>query len=235
MAILMCQEIYWGWLRVPMLTMEKKRKIFNAPFSQYIRGEAEFRHYLSLGRLRRERINQLVSRVIVGVGYGYGNSTTMPFIKQFFIGGTNSIRAYQARSLGPGTFYGGNPVVKNTFLPDQPGDIKIEMNTELRFKLFSFLRGALFADAGNIFTIKTDSARPGSKFSSVFFNQLAVGAGIGIRADIQFLVLRFDVAIPVRKAYLPGGPAWVFNQINFSDKLWRRENIIYNIAIGYSF
>lgn len=213
----------------------KEKKIFNAPFSQYIRGEAEFRHYLSLGRLRKERISQLVSRVILGVGYGYGNSTTMPFIKQFFIGGTNSIRAYRARSLGPGTFYGGNPAVKNTFLPDQPGDIKIEMNTELRFKLFSILRGALFADAGNIYTIRTDNARPGSKFTSAFFKQMAVGAGVGIRADIQFIVVRLDVAIPLRKPYLPGGPGWVFDQINFSDPQWRRENIIYNIAIGYPF
>ncbi len=213
----------------------KEKKIFNAPFSQYIRGEAEFRHYLSLGRFRKERINQLVSRIIAGVGYGYGNSTSMPFIKEFFIGGTNSIRAYRARSLGPGTFYGGNPAVKNSYLPDQPGDIKLEMNTELRFKIISFLRGALFADAGNIFTIRADSARPGSKFSSAFFKQLAVGGGIGIRADIQFIVLRFDVAIPFRKPYLPNGPAWVFNQINFGDAEWRKENIIYNIAIGYPF
>ena len=92
-----------------------------------------------------------------------------------------------------------------------------------------------FTDAGNIFTLKTDSARPGSKFSSAFLKQLAVGGGIGIRADIQFIVIRFDVAIPFRKPYLPGGPAWVFNQINFGDGQWRRENIIYNIAIGYPF
>lgn len=213
----------------------KEKQIFGAPFSQYIRGEAEFRHYLSLGRIRKERINQLVSRIIVGAGYGYGNSSTMPFIKQFFIGGTNSIRAYRARSLGPGTFYGGNPAVKNTYLPDQPGDIKIEMNTELRFKLFSFFRGAIFADAGNIFTFKTDSARPGSKISSSFLQQMAVGGGIGIRADIQFIVLRFDVAIPFRKPYLPNGPGWVFDQINFGDAQWRKENLIFNIAIGYPF
>jgi outer membrane protein assembly factor BamA len=173
--------------------------------------------------------------VIVGAGYGYGNSYTMPFIKQFFIGGTNSIRAYRARSLGPGTFYAGNPALKRTYLPDQPGDIKIEMNTELRLKINSILRGALFADAGNIFTMRTDSARPGSKFSGDFLKKFAVGAGAGLRVDVKFIVLRFDVAIPVRKPYLPGGPAWVFNQINFGDKEWRRENIVYNIAIGYPF
>lgn len=213
----------------------KEKKIFNTPFSQYIRGEAEFRHYLSLGRRNKEQVNQLVSRIIVGAGYGYGNSYTMPFIKQFFIGGTNSIRAYRARSLGPGTFYAGNPALKKTYLPDQPGDVKIEMNTELRFKLNSILRGALFMDAGNIYTIKTDSARPGSKFTSDFLKKFAVGTGVGLRVDIKFIVVRLDVAIPVRKPYLPGGPAWVFDQINFGSKEWRKANIVYNIAIGYPF
>jgi len=213
----------------------KEKKIFNTAFSQYVRGEAEFRHYLALGRRDKEIVNQLASRIIVGAGYGYGNSYTMPFIKQFFIGGTNSIRAYRARSLGPGTYYAGNPTLKKTYLPDQPGDVKIEMNTELRFKLNSFLRGALFVDAGNIYTMKTDSARPGSKFTSDFLKKFAVGTGVGLRVDIKFIIVRLDVAIPVRKPYLPGGPAWVFDQINFGSKEWRRENIVYNLAIGYPF
>lgn len=213
----------------------KEKKIFNTAFSQYIRGEAEFRHYLAIGRRDKEIVNQLASRIIVGAGYGYGNSYTMPFIKQFFIGGTNSIRAYRARSLGPGTYYAGNPTLKKTYLPDQPGDIKVEMNTELRFKLNSILRGALFVDAGNIYTMKTDSARLGSKFSSDFLNKFAVGTGVGLRVDIKFIVVRLDVAIPIRKPYLPGGPAWVFDQINFGSKEWRRENIVYNLAIGYPF
>jgi outer membrane protein assembly factor BamA len=224
-----------GLLTGASVSNGKEKTIFNTPFSQYIRGEAELRHYLSLGRRRKENINQLASRVLIGAGYGYGNSYNMPFIKQFFIGGTNSIRAYRARSLGPGTFYAGNPSTKTNYLPDQPGDIKIELNTELRFKIFSILRGAVFTDAGNIFTIRTDTARQGSKFSSAFFKQLAVGGGIGLRVDIQFIVVRFDVAVPFRKPYLPGGPAWVFNQIDFGSSEWRRENIVYNLAIGYPF
>jgi outer membrane protein assembly factor BamA len=213
----------------------KEKKLFNTPFSQYIRLEADFRHYMAIGKARRQRINQLVSRIIIGEGYGYGNSITMPFIKQFFIGGTNSIRAFRARSVGPGTYYGGNVALTNSYLPDQPGDIKIVMNTELRFKLFSIVRGAIFVDAGNIFTNREDPARPGSAFSKDFIKQLAVGAGIGLRFDLSFLVLRVDGAFPIRKPYLPGAPAWVLDKVNFGDRQWRKENLVLNLAIGYPF
>ena len=212
-----------------------EKKIFKTPFSQYIRLEADFRHYMAFGKRRKLRINQLVSRVIIGEGYGYGNSTSMPFIKQFFIGGTNSIRAYRARSLGPGTYYAGNAALTNSYLPDQPGDVKIEINSELRFKLFSIVRGAVFVDAGNIFTNRTDPARPGSKFSKDFIKQLAVGTGLGLRFDLSFLVLRVDGAFPIRKPYLPGGTKWVFNQVDFTSSQWRKENLVLNLAIGYPF
>lgn len=213
----------------------KEKKIFNTPFSQYIRGEAELRHYLAIGRRKQQIINQLVSRMLIGAGYGYGNSSSLPFIKQFFIGGTNSIRAYRARSLGPGTFYAGNASLVKTYLPDQPGDVKIEINTELRFKIISILRGALFVDAGNIYTIHNDPARPGSQFSSNFLKQFAVGAGAGVRFDINFLVLRIDAAIPIRKPYESGGAQWVIDKVSFGDSNWRRENIVLNLAIGYPF
>lgn len=213
----------------------REKKIFNTPFSQYIRLEADFRHFMALGRTSRLRINQLVNRIIIGEGYGYGNSTTMPFIKQFFIGGTNSIRAYRARSLGPGSYYAGNAALTNSYLPDQPGDVKIEINSELRFKLFSIVRGALFVDAGNIFTNRTDPARPGSKFGKDFIKQLAVGTGVGLRFDLSFLILRVDGAFPIRKPYLSGGPKWVINQVDFTDREWRKENLVLNLAIGYPF
>jgi len=213
----------------------KEKKIFNTPFSQYIRGEVDFRHYLAIGKPKRKRVNQLVSRVIIGAGYGYGNSRSMPFIKEFFIGGTNSIRAYRARSLGPGTYYAGNASLSKTYLPDQPGDVKLEINTELRFKIVSIVRGAFFVDAGNIFTMRNDPARPGSTFSKDFLNQLAVGTGIGLRFDLSFLVLRVDAAFPVRKPYEPGGPKWVINKVDFGSSQWRKENLVLNLAIGYPF
>ncbi len=213
----------------------KEKKILNTPFSQYVRGEVELRHYLALGKPKRQRINELASRVIIGAGYGYGNSVTMPFIKQFFIGGTNSIRAYRARSLGPGSYYAGNASLTKTYLPDQPGDVKVEMNTELRFKMISIVRGALFVDAGNVYTIRDDASRPGSVFDKSFINKFAVGAGAGLRFDLNFLVLRVDAAFPIRKPYEAGGPKWVFDQISFGSSQWRKENLVLNLAIGYPF
>lgn len=207
-------------------------KVFNAPYSQYIRGEAELRHYLRIGN---SKTNMLASRLLVGAGYGYGNSDRMPFIKQFFIGGTNSIRAFRARSLGPGVYYGGDPQDAVSYLPDQPGDVKLEANTELRAKLISIVHGAVFVDAGNIWLLKKDPDRPGGELTGDFLNQLAVGTGAGIRLDISFLVLRIDVAFPLRKPFLEGGPGWVFEEIKFGDPDWRRRNLVLNLAIGYPF
>ncbi len=206
-------------------------KVLNTLFSQYIRFEAEGRHYL---KLNHKNTTMLASRLLAGVGIPYGNSEQLPFIKAFFIGGTNSIRAFRARSLGPGTYYVRNYKTEG-LIPDQPGDIKIEANTELRGKLISILNGALFVDAGNIWTTREDPERPGSKFSNQFLNQFAVGAGAGLRVDITFLVVRVDLAMPIRKPYLTTGPAWVFDQVDFGNSTWRRENLILNLAIGYPF
>jgi hypothetical protein len=219
---------------------EEPRKLLNTPFSQYIRLEAEGRHYL---RLNEKNTTVLASRLLAGVGIPYGNSEALPFIKAFFAGGTNDIRAFRARSLGPGTYYAGDKTIQG-FVPDQPGDIKIEANTELRAKLISVLHGALFIDAGNIWTARADSSRkmvPGdpeprvTKFSNQFLNQMAVGAGAGLRVDITFLVVRIDLAMPIRKPYLKGGPAWVLDQIDFGSADWRKNNLILNLAIGYPF
>lgn len=206
-------------------------QLFNTPFSQYARVEAEVRHYLRLGK---SPTTKLASRFLVGYGKPFGNSDQLPFIKAFFIGGTNSIRAFRARSLGPGTYYVRN-FRTSGFLPDQPGDMKLELNTELRAKLVSVVHGAVFLDAGNIWTIKEDPKRPGSQFTNQFLNQLAVGGGVGIRVDITFIVLRLDLATPLRKPYLPDGPAWVFDQFQPGSAAWRRENLVLNIAIGYPF
>lgn len=205
-----------------------QKLIFGAPFSQYIRAEADFRYYMRMGKN-----TVLASRAFAGAGYAYGNSITMPFIKQFFAGGANGIRAFRARSLGPGSYYAGNP--KETYVADQPGDIRLEMNTELRAKLVSILYGAVFVDAGNIWLFKEDPERPGGKFTNKFLSQFAVGTGVGLRVDVSFFVLRADLAMPLRKPYINTGSRWVFDQINFGDSEWRRNNLILNIAIGYPF
>lgn len=201
------------------------KSILSVPFSQYIRGEIEIRKSFPF---RSSKTNMLATRVIVGGGYAYGNSIALPFIKSFFIGGTNSIRAFRARSLGPGTFYGGNADTARRFLPDQPGDLKLEMNAELRFNITSIFNGALFVDAGNIWTLRKDPNRPGAEFTGKFLNQLAVGVGAGLRVDLSLIIIRGDVAFPVRKPFEDVN-------INFGSKDWRSQNIIFNLAIGYPF
>ncbi|TAF71687.1 MAG: hypothetical protein EAZ58_04035 [Flavobacterium sp.] len=204
-------------------------KVFGVPFSQYVKFENEFRHFIKLGKE-----TQLASRIIVGTALPFGNSKEMPFIKQFFIGGTNSIRAFRARSIGPGSFL--DPAVNtNGFLADQSGDIKIELNTEYRTTLFSFVKGAAFIDAGNIWLLNENKDKPGAKFSKNFMKEMAVGTGLGLRFDFNFLVLRTDFAFPLRKPYLPEGNRWVIDQINLGNGAWRKENLVFNLAIGYPF
>lgn len=203
--------------------------LFDVPFSQFIKIENDFRHYYKLGP-----DSQLASRIIVGAGFAYGNSAEMPFIKQFFIGGTNSLRAFRARSIGPGSFDSASANT-NTFLPDQSGDFKLEFNTEYRAKIYGLVKGALFLDVGNIWLLRENTDKPGAKLSKKFLNEIAVGAGAGLRFDLSFLILRTDLAFPLRKPYLPDGDRWVLDQINFGSGSWRKENLIFNLAIGYPF
>ncbi len=203
-------------------------KVFGVPFSQFAKAEADFRHYMKLGDQ-----SQLASRIIVGAGYAYGNSAELPYVKQFFIGGTNSLRAFRARSIGPGTFNAASET--NAFLPDQSGDIKFEVNTEFRAKLFSIVHGAVFIDAGNIWLMSDNAEKPGAKFSGKFLNELAVGTGLGLRFDLSFLVLRTDLAFPLRIPYLPDGQRWVLDKVNFGNGPWRSDNLVFNLAIGYPF
>ena len=201
----------------------KQIDIFNVPFAQYIRLEADFRHYLRLGDN-----SMLASRITSGVGFAYGNSTTMPFVKEFFAGGTNDIRAFRSRALGPGSYFAGNPNT-TTLLPDQPGDFKLEGNVEYRGKLSPLVNWALFVDAGNVWTLKPDTSRPGSQLTPGFLNDIAVGVGTGLRFDLSILVLRIDVAVPVRYPWLPDGHKWDFPEA--ADI----SNMVLNLAIGYPF
>ncbi|MCD0470687.1 BamA/TamA family outer membrane protein [Flavobacterium sp. JAS] len=203
-------------------------KIFDVPFSQYVKMRGDFRHYLKLGKE-----SQLASRIIVGVGLPYGNSGALPTSKQFVVGGTNSIRAFRARSLGPGSFL--NTETTNNYLPDQSGDLKLEFSTEYRAKLFSIVRGALFIDAGNVWLLNPDPDKAGGEITKDFMKDIAVGVGAGLRFDLSFLILRTDLAFPLRKPYLPEGERWVIKDIDFGSGPWRKDNLILNIAIGYPF
>lgn len=209
-----------------------KELLGNTPFAQYIRFTGEARHYW---KLSSDNKSTWITRVLAGYSIPYGNSATLPFVKQYFIGGSNSIRAFRARTLGPGTFRDTTSVL----FANQAGDIKLEMNTELRAKLFSIVNGAVFVDAGNIW-LKKDSTVTGGPGGRDFklsntFNELAVGTGVGLRIDASILIVRFDLAFPLRKPWLPEGQRWVIDQIDFSSSDWRKNNLILNIAIGYPF
>lgn len=215
----------WG-LFVPK-NEDGQRILFKTPITQFIRAEADLRDYYKINR------NLIwANRLNLGYGYAYGNSTSLPFVRQFFAGGGNDVRAFPARTLGPGTY----KVSETAVFADQGGDVKLMLNSELRFKIVSVLYGALFADAGNVWLRKEDPLRPGSEFKlKNALNELAVGTGAGVRVDATIFVIRLDVAFPVRKPYLPEGQRWVFDDIAFGNKDWRRQNLIFNIGIGYPF
>ncbi|MCG7752547.1 translocation and assembly module lipoprotein TamL [Flavihumibacter cheonanensis] len=204
-----------------------QKNIGYQPFAQYSRVTGEIRHYWKLGKE-----SQWVNRLLAGAGFSYGNNTTLPFVKQYMTGGSNSLRAFRARTLGPGSYRSET----STFAASEAGDIKLEFNTEWRFKLFSVLKGAIFADAGNIWLQRENPEKPGAAWSgSRFMKDVAVGAGVGLRIDASILVIRADLAIPLRKPWLPDGEKWVLNQVELGNPAWRRENMILNIAIGYPF
>ncbi|MCT2562562.1 translocation and assembly module lipoprotein TamL [Chryseobacterium herbae] len=206
----------------------KEKKIFGIPFSQYAKIENDFRLYHKFTEK-----TSLATRFIGGIAYPYGNSENIPFSKQFFSGGSNSIRAFRARTLGPGSF---DPrTIKSGYYFDQSGDIKLELNAEYRANLYKFLNVAVFADAGNVWLINEDTQRPGAKFSKEFLSEVAVGAGVGLRLDFSILILRLDLAMPLRVPYYEKGDRWAFNRINFGDSQWRKDNLVLNIAIGYPF
>lgn len=206
----------------------KQKEIFNIPFSQYAKMEHDFRYYRKVNDK-----SSIATRAIVGIGFPYGNSTSIPYVKQFFVGGSNSIRAFRARTLGPGSY---DPRTQNaSFFFDQSGDIKLEFNAEYRANIYKFLNAAVFADAGNVWLVNEDLTRPGGKFSKDFAKELAVGAGVGLRLDFSILILRLDLAIPLRIPYYQEGERWTFDKINFGSGAWRKDNLILNIAIGYPF
>jgi outer membrane protein assembly factor BamA len=211
------------------------RKIFGTPFSQYVKLETDARYYLKISENAK-----WANRIFAGFGYAYGNSVSLPFVKQFFIGGSNSVRAFRARVAGPGTYNAENdPDATIGFTADQAGDIKLELNTEYRRKLIGILHGAVFVDAGNIWLVNEEldpeARKEGALFSGSFLNDLLVGGGVGLRLDLSFVILRFDLAFPFRKPWLPEGERWVLNDVRPGNPEWRKENLVFHVAIGYPF
>ncbi len=169
--------------------------VLDLAYAQYIRGNFDYTRNLQLS------INhQLVFHVGLGIAYPYGNSTILPFEKRFFSGGANSVRGWSVRSLGPGKFKGTDG--KIDFI-NQTGDMKLDVNLEYRTKLFWKFAGALFVDAGNIWTLRNYKEQPGGQFSfSRVLQDLAVSYGLGLRLNFDYFIIRFDMGMKaVNPAY----------------------------------
>jgi outer membrane protein assembly factor BamA len=202
--------------------VEGSYNIFKQPFAQYIRADVDFRYNVILNDA-----GSVVYRGFVGAGIPYGNSKAIPFEKQYFGGGANGIRAWQVRTLGPGSYVPGD----STFL-NQTADIKIEANIEYRFKLFWVLEGALFLDAGNIWSARNDPARPGAQFSiNKFYKDMAVGSGLGLRFDFDFVLFRADLGVKLRDPWEQSGSKWIIMNRPYSF----RDDFTLVLAIGYPF
>ena len=198
--------------------------IWNTPFSQFVRGEITLSKTWFLGKKSKQSI---ATRLQAGAGYAYGNSTSLPFEKHFYAGGSNSLRGWQARTVGPGTA----PRDTSFVIPNQTGDMKLEANIEYRFDLFWKLAGALFIDAGNVWTLKDDDTEEGqqSLFSwKDFGSSIAANWGAGIRLDFGFLLLRVDMGLKVHD------PARQQRWVN-PGEWFKGDNYALHFGVGYPF
>lgn len=203
-------------------------KIGGAYFAQYGKFDAELRYSRKLNT-----DVYLSNRLNIGIGIPYGNSSYIPFSRQFIIGGGNSLRGFVPRQLGPGRVL--TTAEQQTAYPQIGGDFKLEGQTELRFPIIGRLKGAIFADAGNIWSKNSLIFGEDARLTNQFMKDIAVDGGIGFRLDISVLIARLDVGIPFRKPWLPRGAEWVIDKIDFGSPSWRKNNIVLNIGIGYPF
>lgn len=198
--------------------------LFGIPYAQFTKVDVDFSKNIAL-----DAKNRVAYRIGVGVGYPYGNMTKLPFERSYFSGGANSVRGWSVRSLGPGSM--GLEYARS--FADQVGDIRLDMNLEYRTKLFWKFEMAAYVDAGNIWTFHEDASHPKANFDfSRFYKEIAFSYGLGLRADFNFFVLRFDTGM---KAYDPqqrGGKKWAIKNPNFNS---RTGNFAWHFAVGYPF
>jgi len=227
-------------------------RVLGLPYNQYVRPEIDLRWYKNL-----DADKQFVARLNAGVGYAYGNSRTMPFEKLFFAGGSSGVRAWQARTLGPGNYNRGESIPteeerRMVFGLDQLGEMHIETNFEYRYKLLNNffgakLKGAVFLDAGNVWNISKGNPQPETYFDfKKVLNQIGIGTGIGLRYDVEYFVFRFDVGLKLKDPQFNGSDQWVIGKyINGATEFKRDYKIThspeeyrfvqYNFGIGLPF
>ncbi len=205
----------------PMMKTDDEGRglIFGIPYSQYVRAELTLGRTWMFGRGDRQAI---ATRLLAGAGHSYGNSSVLPFEKQFYAGGANSMRGWQARALGPGM----SPMNESFIIPSQTGDMKLEANVEYRFPMFWKVEGALFVDAGNVWTFKQDD--PKSKFDlDTLGDSIAMDWGLGLRVNLSFLVLRLDAA---KKLHDPAVQKWLG-----PDDWQKKGSGAIHFGVGYPF
>ncbi|OFX67479.1 MAG: hypothetical protein A2X12_02675 [Bacteroidetes bacterium GWE2_29_8] len=193
--------------------------LFNIPYAQYIKADVDFRYYSYLNKE-----NLVVFRLSGGYGIPYGNVNTLPFEKSFFSGGSNGIRAWPIRSLGPGSY--NDP--SNTKY-DKIGEINIESNIEYRFPIYKYIKGAVFSDIGNTWLREKDVNKKNAEFNiKTFLHEMAIGVGYGIRLDFKYFVIRIDNAYAVKDPSYPIGERVRISKLKLND-------FIFNLGIGYPF
>ncbi|MEN8116909.1 MAG: BamA/TamA family outer membrane protein [Bacteroidota bacterium] len=196
-------------------------QFLNTRYAQYVKSDIEVRR-----SVRIDKYNSVVGRAFIGVGLPYGNFDVLPFEKKYFAGGANGIRAWQVRSLGPGT-YKAPPGA----YPNQSSDIKLEANVEYRFKLVGPMEGALFLDAGNIWAINEKDNREGAQFKfNEFYKQIALGTGAGLRFDLNYFILRTDLGIKLRDPAKKASSGWLLGARTMDNDIFN-----FTFAIGYPF
>jgi len=231
--------------------IDGEKLIFGVPFLQYVKGEIDYRWYKHLGGNR-----QFVFRINTGVAVPYGNNSSlnMIFEKSFFTGGMNGVRAWQARTLGPGGYNRSsmNPEFRvNLRNLDQLGEIKLESNAEFRFRMLdnffgAKLNGATFLDAGNVWRIREDVINPNGEFrGDKFLSQIALGTGFGLRMDLDYFIIRLDAGLKLKDPQFSGSNQWVikelFNAKEFKNAYYqtnwpdRYSFIQYNFGVGMPF
>lgn len=199
--------------------------VLNVKYAQFFKTDIDWRYYLKMSKT-----SKAVYRLFAGIGIPYGNISQLPFSEQYFSGGANSIRAWQIRSVGPGSYHSD----EYREYPNQQSDIKLEANMEYRFKMFWVLEGAWFVDAGNIWSLSDQDKRSGGQFSfSSFYKELAVGSGLGMRFDFDFFIFRMDFGLKLHDPALPTGSRWTFD--NDKKFIFNKDNWAFCLGIGYPF
>ncbi len=211
-----------GALGGSKMNKDGRQEIWGIPYAEYVKGDFDFAPTFPI-----DEKNVIAGHFAVGVAYPYGNSVVLPFEKRYFAGGANSVRGWSTRTLGPGTY---NRDSAGYDFENKTGDVKLDMSIEYRRSLTKLFEFAAFVDAGNIWTIKDYEVQEGGFFKwNQFYKELAVAYGMGLRLNLDFLLLRFDFGMKAHNPALPEGQRWTIFKPKFS------RDFAFHFAIGYPF